>query len=66
VALRVRVLVRARSFWLVSYLARAGDDPSGSWLLEIGTIEWAAVPAVISTVGSRADLDRAFATVGWS
>lgn len=66
---RVRVLMRARSFWLVSYLTCEVDDTStrsDCWQLQIGTIDWAAdVPAVIRPVDSKAKLLDAFAIVGW-
>jgi hypothetical protein len=67
---RVRVLMRARSFWLVSYLTCKFDEADKSnncWQLEIGTIDWATdVPAVIRPVDSKAKLESAFAIVGWA
>jgi hypothetical protein len=42
-AWRVRVLMRARSFWLVSYLTRTSGGDESDWGLEIGTIEWSVL-----------------------
>jgi hypothetical protein len=67
---RVRVLMRARSFWFVSYLTCEVDDAgkcNNCWQLEIGTIDWGAdVPAVIRPVDTKAKLEGAFAIVGWA
>ena len=60
-ARRVRVLNRARSLWLVAYLAGPGLSE-----LRVGTIDWQrAPPAVIEPCASRAALQAAFAAVGW-
>lgn len=56
---RVRVLMRARSFWAVSYISEANT-------VEVGTIEWAAQPVVtVEPVETAQQLQTLYATVGW-
>ena len=56
---RVRVLMRARSFWAVTYISEANT-------VEVGTIEWAARPVVtVEPVETAQQLQALYATVGW-
>ena len=67
---RVRPLLRARSFWLVSFLTISdGAGPAGGHqaaaTMRIGMIEWAEVPVVVRPCASLRAFEQALAIAGW-
>ena len=58
----VRPLTRARSLWLVSFLA---VERGGGVVARIGSIEWQEVPVVVRAIETRDRLEDVFAIVGW-
>ena len=58
---QIRVLARARNYWLVTYLA----DVEGKARIFMGFIDWEKTPATLEPIRDRNGLSDAYHIVGW-